>query len=103
MGTEFLEVLCGESGIGGGGKYCFDNDAQLDCIKVFCHGVSDGNYVPRAVLFGLEPGVIDAARALPLGELLRPGNLVNRNAGAGRNWAKGHYTRAGHDLCLISL
>jgi tubulin beta len=40
-------------------------------------------YMPRAVLFDLEPGVIDAVRALPLGELFRPGNLVNENAGAG--------------------
>ena len=31
--------------------------------------------VPRTVLF--EPGMIDAVRAPPLGELFRPGNLVN--------------------------
>jgi tubulin beta len=41
--------------------------------------------VPRAVLFDLEPGVIDAVRAMPLGELFRPGNLVNRIAGAENN------------------
>jgi tubulin beta len=35
------------------------------------------------VLFGLEPGVIDAARASPLGELFRPENRVIQNAGAG--------------------
>jgi hypothetical protein len=29
--------------------------------------------MPRAVFFDLEPGVIDAVRALPLGELFRPG------------------------------
>jgi hypothetical protein len=28
--------------------------------------------------FGLEPGVISAARASPLGELFRPGKLVNQ-------------------------
>jgi hypothetical protein len=33
------------------------------------------------VLFDLEPGVIDAARASPLGELFRPGNLVNQITG----------------------
>jgi hypothetical protein len=26
---------------------------------------------------------------------LRPGNLVNQNAGAGNNWVKAHYTKAG--------
>jgi hypothetical protein len=30
------------------------------------------------------------------GLLFRPGNLVNRNAGASNNWAKAHYTEAGH-------
>jgi hypothetical protein len=31
-----------------------------------------GKYVPRTALFDLQPGVIGAARALPLGELFRP-------------------------------
>jgi hypothetical protein len=29
--------------------------------------------------------------------------LVNRNAGAGNNWAKAHYTAAGYEFCLIFL
>jgi hypothetical protein len=33
-----------------------------------------------------EPGMIGAVRASPLGKLLRPGNLANQNAGAGKNW-----------------
>jgi hypothetical protein len=32
--------------------------------------------VLRAMFFDLEPGVINAVRASPLGEHLRPGNLV---------------------------
>eukprot|EP01083_Nonionella_stella_P150615 480063_1 len=92
MGTKFWEVVCDEHGIGGDGEYCGDNDAQLDRINVFYHEASGGKYVPRAVLFDLEPGVIDAVRSSPLGELFRPDNLINQNAGAGNNWAKGHYT-----------
>jgi hypothetical protein len=34
------------------------------------------------VFFDLEPGVIDAVRASPLGDLFRPGNLVNHKAAA---------------------
>ena len=56
-------------------------------------------YVPRTVFYDLEPGVIDAVRASPLCELFRSGSLVNRNAGAGNNWAKAHYKRAGHKSC----
>jgi tubulin beta len=50
------------------------------------------------VLFDLEPGVIVVVRASPLGELFRPENLVNQNAGSGNKWAKGHYTGAGHEF-----
>jgi hypothetical protein len=34
MGTKFWKVVCEEHGIGGGGRYCGDNDAQLGRINV---------------------------------------------------------------------
>jgi tubulin beta len=52
-----------------------------------------GKYSPRALLFDLEPSVIEAGCALPLGELFRSGNLVNQNAGAGNNRAKAHFKK----------
>jgi tubulin beta len=60
-------VLCDEHGNGSDGEYCGDNDAQLDRINVFYHEASGDKYVPRTVFFDLEPGVIDAVRASPLG------------------------------------
>jgi tubulin beta len=63
MGTKFWEVVRDEHGIGVDGEYCGGNDAQLGRIKVFYHEASGGKYVPRAVLFDIEPGVIDAVRA----------------------------------------
>ena len=56
-------MFCDEHGIGGRGEYFGDNDAHLDIIGVFYHEASGGKYAPRAVLFDLEPGVIDAVRA----------------------------------------
>jgi tubulin beta len=50
------------------------------------------------VFFDLEPGVIEAVRASPLGELFCPGNLVNYTRG--NNWAKGHYKRVEHRFLL---
>jgi hypothetical protein len=41
------------------------------------HDASGGKHVPRVGLFDFEPGVIGAVCASQLGELLRPGNLVN--------------------------
>ena len=77
-----------------GGDGCGDNDAQLGRINLFYHEAAGGKYVPHTVFF--EPGMIDAVRASPLGELFRPGNLVNQNAG--NNWAKGHFRRPMHQL-----
>jgi tubulin beta len=53
-------VVCDESGIGGGGEYCGDNDAQLGPISLFYHEASGGKCAPHVVLFDLEPGVIYA-------------------------------------------
>jgi tubulin beta len=36
-------------------------------VNVLYHEAPGGKYIPRAVFFDLEPGVIDAARASPLG------------------------------------
>jgi tubulin beta len=42
MGTKLLKVVCDEHGIGGGGKHCDDNDAQLGRINVFYSEASGG-------------------------------------------------------------
>jgi tubulin beta len=60
-------------GIGGNGEYYGDNnDAQRVRINVFYYEASGSKYVPRTVFFDFEPGMIDAVRASPLGELFRP-------------------------------
>ena len=64
---SFRGVLCDDHGIGGDGEYFGDNDAHLDPINVFYHEASGGKYVPRAVFFDLEPGMIDAVRASSFG------------------------------------
>jgi hypothetical protein len=89
-------MVCDEHCIGGDGEHCGDNDTQLERINVLYYEASGGKYVPRAVFYDLEPGVFGAVRASPLGKPLRPDNIVHQNAGAGSNWANGHYTRAGH-------
>jgi tubulin beta len=68
-------------------------------VNVINKEAKGGKCVPRVFLFDLEPSVIGAVRASPLGELFCPGSLVNQNAGAGNNWAKGHYTKDKHKFC----
>jgi tubulin beta len=95
MCTTFWKAVCDERGFGGGGEYCGDNDAQLGHTNVFYYEASGGKYVPRSVLFDIDPGVIGAERTSPLVELLCPSNIVIQNANAVNNWAKSHYKRAG--------
>jgi hypothetical protein len=85
-------VLCDEHSIGGSGEYFGDNDAYLGIINVFYHEASGGKYLPRAVLFDLESGVIDALRACSRVVARLPhtsGNKPRR-----QNWAKDHNKRA---------
>jgi tubulin beta len=51
-------VVCDEHDIGGSGENCGGNDMHLGRINVFYSEALGGKYVPRAVLFDLEPGVI---------------------------------------------
>jgi tubulin beta len=59
-------VVCDENGIGGRHRRAARSH------HFFYHEASGGKYVPRAELFDLKPGVIEASRASPLGELFRP-------------------------------
>jgi tubulin beta len=53
-------VVCDEHGICGSGEYCGKNDTRLGRINDFYHEALGGKYVPRAMLFDHESGVIGA-------------------------------------------
>ncbi|RYP85298.1 hypothetical protein DL770_005044 [Monosporascus sp. CRB-9-2] len=92
IGSAFWETIAGEHGLDQNGKYHGTNETQRDHIEVYFQEASNGKYVPRALLIDLEPGVIDAVRSGGYGNFFRPDNMVFGQAGAGNNWAKGHYT-----------
>jgi tubulin beta len=88
-----LEVVYGENRIGGSGEYCGQNDAHLGRIIMFYHKASGGKYMPRAVLFDLEPGVIGAV-ASSRRSAYSSSRVTSCAICAGNNWAKGHYKKA---------
>jgi len=92
VGAKFWEVVSEEHGIDATGSYHGDSDLQLERINVYYNEVSGNRFVPRGLLVDLEPGVMDAIKASPLGTLFRPDNFIHAQSGAGNNWAKGHYT-----------
>ncbi|ETO12807.1 tubulin, beta chain [Reticulomyxa filosa] len=75
IGSKFWEVICDEHGINEHGKYKGSSYLQLERINVYFNEASSGRYVPRAVLFDLEPGTMDSLRAGPFGQLFRPDNF----------------------------
>jgi hypothetical protein len=71
LDTEFWEVLCDESGNGGDGGFCCDNDAQLD---------SPERNTPKRAPPNVLPGTLPAPTVLALhfsSTILR---LVSRSA-----------------------
>ncbi|KII64252.1 Tubulin beta-2 chain [Thelohanellus kitauei] len=93
IGTKFWETILGEHGLKCDGSYCGTNPSQKERLSVYFNEANDGDrYVPRAVLVDLEPGTMDAIRAMPIGPIFKPDNFVHAQSGAGNNWAKGHYT-----------
>ena len=92
IGAEFWKTIATEHGIDPSGNYTGTSDIQLERVGVYFNEGSAGRYVPRAVLLDLEPGVIDRIKSSEWGSLFRPDNFIHGQAGAGNNWAKGHYT-----------
>jgi len=93
IGTQFWEHICEEHGIQGDGKFDGnDADDKLDKIHVYFNEANNLNYVPRSIMVDLEPGVLNAIRGSPYGNIYRPDSFISGENGAGNNWAKGHYT-----------
>jgi len=92
IGQAFWQTVIEEHGIDGTGTYTGDRDEQLERANVFFSESSGGKYVPRAINFDLEVGVLDSIRKSSIGTLFKPMNMIAGQSGAGNNWAKGHYT-----------
>ena len=65
IGTEFWKQLCAEHGISADGileEFATDGGDRKD---VFFYQADDEHYIPRALLFDLEPRVINGSAAIP--------------------------------------
>jgi tubulin beta len=87
--------VCDEHGVGGSGEYCGDNDPHLNRSNLLYHDALGGKYVPRAVLFDLDPGVIGAVTLShrPSNSLVR---IIPCTTRASQTWVKCQYAAAGH-------
>merc|ERR1711871_952530 len=92
VSLEFWKQVSREHGVSPDGTYTGEKDEELERAYVFYSESADGKYVPRAINFDLEVGVLDALKTSEYGGLYKPNNLIAGQSGAGNNWAKGHYT-----------
>lgn len=79
-----------EHGINANGMledYAQQGDDRKD---VFFYQADDEHYIPRALLFDLEPGVIKTIKNSPYSNIYNPENIFTKSDGAGNSWASGY-------------
>lgn len=92
IGAEFWKKLCQEHGISKDGQLeDFATNGQ-DCKDVFFYQADDEHFVPRAILFDLEPRVISSIQKSDIRNLFNQENIFvgAEGGGAGNNWGNGY-------------
>ncbi|CDR97599.1 tubulin gamma chain, putative [Babesia bigemina] len=92
IGIEFWKQLCAEHGIDQDGRLIGNAKDHQDRKDVFFYQADDEHYIPRAVLFDLEPRVVHGIMTSEYRGLYNPENvfLSKDGGGAGNNWARGY-------------
>ena len=88
IGSKYWATICQEHGIDKNGKYVGMSDLELEKIDVCFDENSKHEFIPRAIMIDLEPGVVDMVRGFEYGKMFRQENFLNGFSGAGNNWAK---------------
>ncbi|EPR62213.1 tubulin gamma chain, partial [Toxoplasma gondii TgCatPRC2] len=94
IGMEFWKQLCMEHGIDQEGllvdskQHAYAEDRK----DVFFYQADDEHYIPRALLFDLEPRVVNAIQTSEYKNLYNPENffISKEGGGAGNNWGSGY-------------
>jgi len=92
IGNTSWELYCVEHGLmPDGTKKAEAGDINADAGSFFSQ-MSNGNYVPRAIMADLEPTVIDEVRNGTFKSLYNPSNLISGKEDAANNFARGYCT-----------
>lgn len=84
--------MCEEHGLDKSGYPEEASKESMSRKDVFFNQTADGRYIPRALLFDLEPRVLDSIRNSEFGGLYSHENMfcTSNGTGAGNNWASGY-------------
>lgn len=93
IGTKFWNVISEEHGLNKQGYYINEeiknSTSDLGKIDVCFSESIEKKYYPRALLFDLEPGIINSISNGPMGKLFKPDNYIYGKNGTGNVYAKG--------------
>eukprot|EP00116_Pleurobrachia_bachei_P004317 sb/3464579/ len=99
IGNNCWELYCMEHGIQPDGYLPSAPDGTRtttahydDSFGTFFWETGSGKRVPRAVMFDLEPSVLDEVRLGTYRNLFHPNQLISGVEDAANNYARGHYT-----------
>ncbi|GAW78997.1 tubulin gamma chain [Plasmodium gonderi] len=92
IGVEFWKQLCNEHNIDKEGILKNNNYLNEDRKDIFFYQADDEHFIPRALLFDLEPRVINSIQASEYRNLYNPENMYisKEGGGAGNNWGCGY-------------
>jgi len=116
---EILSLHLGQAGVQVGNAcwelYCLEHNIKPDgtllkpkakpnedAFNTFFSETATGKQIPRAIMFDLEPSVIDEIRTGAYRQLFHPEQLITGKEDAANNYARGHYTVGKEmvDICL---
>eukprot|EP01015_Nassula_variabilis_P030858 TRINITY_DN6846_c0_g1_i7.p1 TRINITY_DN6846_c0_g1~~TRINITY_DN6846_c0_g1_i7.p1 ORF type:complete len:442 (-),score=34.17 TRINITY_DN6846_c0_g1_i7:62-1387(-) len=104
VGSACWELFCLQHGIQPDGKLSSQSSQkeQVDSFYSFFSETKEKNYVPRSLMFDLEPTILDQVQTGPLSQLFNPETFVSGKEDASSNYARGRY-RLGKDIVEICL
>lgn len=105
IGTEFWKKLCHEHGISKDGQLEDFTTYGQDRKDVFFYQADDEHFVPRAILFDLEPRVINSIQKSDIRNLFNQENIFvgAEGGGAGNNWGNGFDDAAKFEEQLLDI
>ncbi|GKT36870.1 Alpha-tubulin [Aduncisulcus paluster] len=103
IGNACWELFCLEHGIQPDGQCPSDKSIGIedDAFNTFFSETGSGKHVPRAVLFDLEPTVVDEVRAGAYRQLYHPEQIINGKEDAASNYAAAYYALGRQSIDLV--
>lgn len=91
LGNEFWKKIAAEHSINPDGSINFPHlSKKKENNSIFFRELSNGIYIPRTILFDLEPREIQTLKNGTYSKFYQEANINNPTEGSGNNWSNGY-------------